>query len=270
MFVYIYIYIYICRLIYIYIYIYIYCRLDKRRRISDYVEWIQKCGGASLDQRHDDRMMAILFAADMVSDCKQRGVQRYSHWHGPRTEEAAPKTPKAMCRIAHEFLPQIRSEGGALGSGKIPNSEETVDDQGQEPQQSKRPCQTLPVQSRKNATNAPARQDTGSRKRPLSSKNRDRQQRPSSSNNFTRHIKRDGDFRNKSSQEQKGSEWTPTIRQLGAVRQRSREPRGDRPHHKGAGKADQPKSHQSKRTSQSSYSPQSRFFDIRKKSNQQS
>jgi hypothetical protein len=180
-------------------------------------------------------------------------------------EESAPKIPKAMCRIAHEFLPQIRSEGSAHGIDLSPTGEKTVADQGQDTHHSKRQCQDVPDQGINIATNASVGQGTVSRKRSLSPKDMDCQLRLTASNNIIRQPEKDGKDPPKSRQKQKGWEWTPTIRRQESARQRSRDPRGDQSQPQAAGKSVQQISQQSKRTSQSSYIPQSRFYDIREK-----
>ena len=118
------------------------CSLSTQKRCSDYVEWIQKNRGGILEQRHDDRMMSLLFAADMATECKQQGVQAYFHWHGPHGE-IAPRIPKSKRHIRQEFLPLVEQGFGARIHLHKASEEEAGACSTQAPQQLKRPINSL-------------------------------------------------------------------------------------------------------------------------------
>ena len=212
-------------------------------------------------------MMAVMFAADMVLDCKQRGIQTYVHWHGPRSAHYAPRLPKTKCRIMQEFLPLISIGMGTLIHLDKTDEEDTGVRSGQEAQQLKRSGYSIDDQNQKKATPASPHQVTGSRKRPLSAKDKvDRHRRQNSDFSKTRQPDWGGMQTSRASQAQEDrSNWTPQLRPQESGRHRSREPRGKLREHSTRWRSRQREAHHKAQSARASYSPRSRHSDIRLK-----
>jgi hypothetical protein len=240
-------------------------RLASQKRSSGYIDSIQKNRGGMLIQRHDNRMMTVMFAADMVLDCKQRGSQAYVHWHGPRGDQNAPRLPKSMCRIMQEFLPWVRSELGALVHWETTKEEYTSDTPSREAQRLKKAGRSEDEPNPKRSTHGSPQRASGSRKRPLSYKDKGNYNRRQHSEvSKTEHLGWGG-WHTSIDRSVQGdrSIWTPQLRPQETGRHRSREPRGKPEYQNTWGNPRQRNPPRKAPGARSSYSPRSRHSDYR-------
>lgn len=76
-------------------------------QVSEFVQSIQRPQGSTVDERHDDRMAAIMLAADRRHDISGKYAESYVHWHGERNAGDMPRLQSNYYTIDDELLPLL-------------------------------------------------------------------------------------------------------------------------------------------------------------------